>query len=342
MTPHDGHQAPLMGIFGSGRSGSTWLGAIVSSHPDIVYRFEPLHRLAGLDARVRELRGQLSTGQFGPDMLGELYAALLRARPEVEKPPFFAKRDRGSRQLGRSVLWPLARRSATCARAFERLYTPRARPPLVFKEVTSELIMANLLARTAMRVVYLVRHPCGVAHSTLAGQRRGLMPSDRRRVLGDTIRRLDPELPRRLGFDLERATPIEIEALCWRLDAEIGLAAARASANAHIVVYEDLCADPLGVAQGVLGHFGLALTPATRQFIDRSMHGSGLGKLAYGEVGVDAYFSVFRDPRATRDRWRHELTADDQARVLHLVEDSPAFQCLFGRGKQAAAQAACA
>ncbi|MDJ0687655.1 MAG: hypothetical protein QNJ41_04015 [Xenococcaceae cyanobacterium MO_188.B32] len=32
-------------LFGLGRSGTTWLGAIVASHPEILYRFEPFHRL---------------------------------------------------------------------------------------------------------------------------------------------------------------------------------------------------------------------------------------------------------------------------------------------------------
>ena len=30
----------------TGRCGSTWLGAMVSSHPEVAYLFEPFHRLS--------------------------------------------------------------------------------------------------------------------------------------------------------------------------------------------------------------------------------------------------------------------------------------------------------
>ena len=35
----------LGAIFGTGHSGTTCLGSIISSHPNIAYRFEPFHRL---------------------------------------------------------------------------------------------------------------------------------------------------------------------------------------------------------------------------------------------------------------------------------------------------------
>jgi len=324
---HNGQYPTPMGLFGSGRSGTTWLGAIISSHPGVAYRFEPLHRLAPTLPNIRELRAKLSDDAFGPEITDELYESLIPARPLTAKPPFFPKR----RMLaGRSVLWPFARSSTIWAHAYERLYTPRDRRPLVFKEVTSEPIMCNLLARTDMRIVYLIRHPVAVAHSVLAGQGRGLMPAERKRVIADTLESIEPGFADRLHLDYERLTPIEIAALCWRADTETGFRAALASPNAHIVVYEDLCDDPLGIASRVFAHLGLELGDATREFIAASERGSAYpARLAYGEIGMNDYFSVFRDSRVTRDRWRDEVDPKDQARVMRLVENSTAFQHAF-------------
>jgi hypothetical protein len=42
---NDNYSPRIMGIFGTGRSGSSWLGSIIDSHPQVAYRFEPFHRL---------------------------------------------------------------------------------------------------------------------------------------------------------------------------------------------------------------------------------------------------------------------------------------------------------
>lgn len=321
-----------MAIFGAGRSGSTWLGAIVGSHPEVAHRFEPIHRLAVVDSRIRSLRTRLASGDFGTEVLEEMYAAFLPAHPELEKPPFFPKTYRTRLSWGRSVLWPLARSMRSLAGAFRWLYSPRDLPPLVFKEVTYERIMRNLLERTRIRIAYLVRHPAALLHSQLAGQDQALMPTARRAVLDDYIRRESPDLPERLRVDVNALTPLETEALLLRLDLEAGWRAAQASPQALVVVYEELCERPFEVAQQVFEHFGFDFAESSRKFIQMSMGADRWRRLLYGEIGINPYFSVFRDPREGRDRWKREMSPADQRRVLELFEDSDAFQALHARG----------
>ena len=319
--------SPLItGIFGSGRSGSTWLGAIIDSHPSVAYRFEALHRLAAIDPSVRALRRRLSDDTFDDDVLEQLYGALLPARPDVDKPPFFTKHYATRAQFGQAAIWPLARRYPALAKSFTWLYTPRGRPMLVFKEVTSERIMRNLLARTAMRAIYLIRHPAAVVHSILQGQGRGLMPTGRREALSSLVQELDPHLPERMGIELNRLLPIEIEALFWRIDAELGMVAALSSSRAHIVVYESLCDQPERVVQDVFAHLNLDFPESTHRFLTASDRGSLFERVRRGEFGTNPYFSVFRKPSEVRDRWQHELDADDVRRIMRMVEDSYAFQ----------------
>ena len=321
-----------MAIFGAGRSGSTWLGAIVGSHPEVAYRFEPIHRLAVDNPEIRSLRTRLASGDFGTEVLEEIYAAFLPAYPELEKPPFFPKAYQARLKRGRSVLWPFARSARGFGAAFRWLYSPRSLPPLVFKEVSFEHIMRNLLERTQIRIVYLVRHPAALLHSQLAGQDKALMPTARRAVLDDFIRREDPDLARRLGVDLNALTPLETEALLLRLDLEVGWRAARASPSALVVVYEELCERPFEVAQQVFEHFGFDFAESSRKFIRMSMGANRWSRLWYGEIGINPYFSVFRDPRQGRDRWKREMSPVDQRRVQELFEDSDAFRALRAGG----------
>ena len=207
--------SPFIGLFGTGRSGSTWVGSIIDSHPEVAYRFEPFHRLHHRRA-ISNWRERVERGDVSNRELHDGYRLLLPAHPEVEKPPFFPKRN--AFNLGKRWLWPPARRIAPLALPFAKIYTPRNRPPVVFKEVSLSRLFEQLASKTSMKLIYLVRDPRGVVASLTQGQRQGIMPTGQWTVLDSLMAKHDPALAERYRPQLDRLSPVEKNALLWRME----------------------------------------------------------------------------------------------------------------------------
>lgn len=41
---------------------------------------------------------------------------------------------------------------------------------------------------------------------------------------------------------------------------------------------------------------------------------------------MNKYFTIFRDPKVARDRWKEEMSSEDRMRVMEIVKDSPEFK----------------
>lgn len=316
-------RAPLGAIFGTGRSGSTWLGAIINSHPDVAYRFEPLHRLAD-HPRVGRAREILLSETAEASQLEEVYAALLPAHPQLDKPPFFRKR--WGRGVGQTLFWQACSHVRPLQPVFERLYTPPGRPLVVFKEVGFARALERLVRVARLRTVYLVRHPCAVVSSSLKGQGQGLMPTGRLGVVQSLVETHDPALAARFAGRYDSLTNTQRNALLWRIDVERALAAIQGQENGMLVVYESLCRDPAAVSEAALTYFGLGPSEQTARFLEMSVTKDQGARWRSGEGLVNKYFSVFRDPLESMNKWKTALSAADQAEVFDIVSESAAFQ----------------
>jgi hypothetical protein len=219
---------------------------------------------------------------------------------------------------------------------YRALYVPSGRPSLVFKEVGLNDLLLPLVTRARLRAAILVRHPCAVVSSVLRGQAAGLMPTGRRAVAQDLLRRHDPELAARWESGLPAASPAAIEALLWRIEVESSL---RATANeTHVIriVYEDLCRRPAELAREIFAHFGLPHHGETARLLREMASRDRSVRRRRGERGADDYFSVFRDSLASADRWKTELSSADARDVLNAVSDSEAFAACATIGSWAA------
>ena len=320
-TPSDGIAVAgrLGAVFSTGRSGSTWLGAMIDTLPNVAYRFEPFHRKHS--RALKGLRDEITQGVFTDVDLSRLYDALLPASAMTDKAPFFKKS--GSSTPFRPSMWWLARAFKPLRPVYKRFYTPRNSPVVVFKEVSMERIMASLLARTTMPIVYLMRSPFATVASLLEGQERGIMPTGRQAVLAELLADHSPKLLDEFGDRIAAMGMVERNALLWRFDVETALDAIKGSGRGHVVFYENLCRDAASEMRQVCDALGLDVTLELERWINR-LYDDGAKAQSVRDTR-NPYFSVFRDPRDQIDKWKKKLSRDEVNQIRGVVEPSPAF-----------------
>ena len=90
-------------------------------------------------------------------------------------------------------------------------------------------------------------------------------------------------------------------------------------------VYENLCLNTLDESRRVLEHLGLDLADQVRGFIQESTSPSRLVRLRRGDMFVNSYFSVYRNPHESMSYWRRQMPVEAREQVLEIVRDSPAY-----------------
>lgn len=314
----------LGAVTGTGRSGSTWLGAILNAHPEVAYRFEPFSRLRWHPS-IREVVDIINAEDFSDESVGQVYERLLRSHPLTDKPPFFPKSH--SHYRGKVFTWPLSRRISALQNAYGRWYSPRQENPLlIFKEVTETILMERLRERTNIRMIYLVRHPCSFVASMREGQRLNVMPSKRLNFLEGILVSHHPELAEEVVPQLDRISLAGKLALLWRCDVERGIRGARQAQHSHIMIYENLCREPMRRAEETLAFFGLDMDPRVTRFVEESSGEVRSSRWKHGELGISNYFSVFRSPLEMIEKWKTQLSDEEIRDVRRFVEDSEAYQ----------------
>lgn len=308
----------LAAIFGTGRSGTTFLGSVIDSHPDVAYRFEPVHR--NLVGPWRDLLTKLEAIPQNK-RVGMLRESFAPGPSRVDKPPFFRKRARAT--FAMRGLYPAARKIRGVDAIFEKLGRARPSETVIIKEVTFELLMHRLAALAATPCLYLVRHPVATCLSVLRGQQAGRMPTGRQGVLGQMLEDHRPDLLERYGPDVDSLSLFEKNLLLWRMDVDRAFEAERENPSVRFVVYETLCRNLHAETERVLSHFGLSMDPQVTSYLD---------SLSSVSAGSRRMFSVRKNPASTADAWMQRVTDTQQQQAARLLDGHELVERLVSEG----------
>ncbi len=258
------HSFNTISLHGAPRSGTTWLGKIFDSHPDVAYRFQPLfsYRFKGaIDDNSR----QDTVMQF----LRQLY--------DENGDEFILQQQQIARKVQPSFV--------------EKVQHPRV---LVMKEVRYHYVI-DLLLRTVpeIKIIGIVRHPCGAINSWLKTPREFLPEWD---VVSEWRNAPSKNQDRReeyYGFSKWK----ELARLFLRLESTYPDAF-------RLIRYEELVAHPHERVRELFGFCGLDMHAQVLRFLDESQ-----------QHEVDDPDSVFRSKDVV-SRWKKELPAFIQDEIF--------------------------
>lgn len=315
-------------IMSAARSGSTWLGKVFDSHPDVLYLHEPDVVDRGTDKLPVWFENAPTAAQI--EAAGAYVDGLLSARSvrATGTRPHFPKSYRGS--VGdagrRGVIYAAkALERAGLGKQAQRIHVPdfaaTSRPKRLAVKSVSALGRAEAIVRARGDVIHpilLVRNPCAYVASQLRGMALGVMEAD-----APPGPLLNTRAARRLGVrEKVLAAKDEAEKIAWNwllMNAEAF--AAIGTLGGTTVFYESLMQDPLGEAKRLFAAVGLPWAPETEAFLTRSWKEDG------------SYYSVFRNPETSVNRWRTELGDDTIARIAAITAlDSVGELALRGTG----------
>lgn len=306
-------------IIGAPRSGTSWVGKIFDSHPDVLYRHEPDHvlREPGLPflippeeedrylpiatdyAQRLLLHHSLKAGGQLPSFAKSYYSKPLALAHEAMVNGLKWLEKLSSRPISHIPIPDL----------FDLTAHPSLR--IVAKSVGSRGRAGVFLkAMPGARFIFLLRHPCAQIASSLRGNRTGKLSVDP--FIDST---LSTPTMKRLGLQRKELESMPLAGqLAWQWVSlnEMALAALEGHENTHVAVYEDLCANSVPYAQGLFAFSDLDWNPQTEDFIRRSTSYSG----------TERYYSVFRNAVTSVSKWRTELPEEDQRTILDVVRGS--------------------
>lgn len=284
-------------LTGVPRSGTTWVGRVLTADPSVVELYEPFNpgqrgkTLLRYPARYLDPQSPVVVSD-------ELRLAVERMLALRLGPP-----DTLDLRRPRRLLRDLGE--------VPGLLVAKARNPMIFlKDPTANYLTAWLHREFGVRPVVLVRHPCGIAAGFLRVGWSGVRDFLDRPGRAAQLRPEDRDYLDVHGAQA-KGDPVLSAALSWRATIGMLLQLRETIPEMVVVRYEDLAADPKDRFPDLATQLGLPWGRHNSEILG-AMQGPALSQEALGS----SPHVMNRDPAATAASWRQRLSEADIERVL--------------------------
>ena len=288
-------------VTGAHRTGTTWVGKMLSAGPQTAYISEPLnvwHRPGVLRARLRYWYTYICTenesGYLAPfsEVLSFRYHLLEEIKAVRSRKDLF----RMGRDLG------IFCRGALIGQI-----------PLL-KDPFAVFSLPWFVERLNCRAVVTVRHPAAFASSL----KRLNWPFDFKDLLDQPLLMRDYLEPYRREMQLMKTDDILGQAsLLWTMIYRAVHATRQRIPSIQIVRHEDLSLDPVSGYRTLCQSLGLEFSSRIQQTILRSSSSENPTELSEKKT-----HSVKLDSRANLDNWKRRLTPAEIARIRRVTEEA--------------------
>ncbi len=297
-TTTSNYPIPIL-VTGAHRSGTTWVGKMLSSNPDTAYISEPLnvlHRPGVFRAPVKHWYTYITK---------ENEADYLQPFHELLDFRYHILHEIRSIQSWRDFL--------RMGRDFHVFFVGemQGQRPLL-KDPFAVFSTPWFAERLNCRVVVTVRHPAGFASSL----KRLNWPFDFRDLLEQPMLMRDHLEEDRA--DMEAILPGDIigqSALLWRMIYRVVHRTSNLLADFKVVRHEDLSLDPVRGYRELYQSLGMDFTSRVEKTILNSSSSENPAELSKKKT-----HSVKLDSRANMDNWKKRLSADEITRIRQITE----------------------
>lgn len=318
----------LIIICGMPRSGTTWLGKIFDSHPEILYRHEP-------DAGGKLNLLPLFTETWVEEELKFIkqFISQLESHTrvnQVSKFPIFKKIHESDIhfQVRKAYLTLLkvASRYFGNFSAYEMLPN-QSDMTIVWKSIESlgrMPIMAQAVQELGIEAyfIHIIRHPCGQLNSTLSGQAKQVFTGNYNAAEDEPLFKLLASSSQAQLYELTVTQFQQMNAeqrLTWRwaLMNDFALRLMENKPNYFKVRYEDICQEPELTTKELFTFCKLRWNEQTAHFLEMST-----------KQDVPDYYSVIKNPLNSANAWRKKLS-EQQVNDIFAVSEKTLSGKLF-------------
>lgn len=289
-------------VTGMPRSGTTWVGRILTASREVGYINEPfnLARSPGsLRVPVDHWYPYITTDNE-QQVLPALRPALAFKYPLARE----LRRCRTREDVDHALRW------------WWSYVRARGRRPLV-KEPHAVFSTEWFAQRLASDVVILVREPLAVVSSwkRLGWSFDFAHLLEQRALMDDLLHPFEPQMSAALG---ESWSLVRKVALLWHVIYSV--LAERRPPSYRVIRHEDLSHDPLGAYAKLYDALGLAFTDAVADAVTSSSSGDNPH-----ETTVERPHETRLNSRANLENWKHRLTGAEIADVRELTDGTAAL-----------------